>query len=201
VLPSMLRTAPMASLVMPLVVGARVILAPPELACDGASLSRLIAAERVSLVHAAPSGFQSLIQTGFRSARGLRALSASEPLSRELADALLERCSVLWSAYGVAQTSGYCTVGRIRPGGPVTIGRPLADTRVYVLDRHAQPVPVGVPGELLVAGAGVTAAAVTATGDPAFVEDPFGVGRAYRTGQLAIWSADGQLELLDRRSG
>ena len=154
----------------------------------GRSVSRFISAEGISVLHAGPAEWQHLIETGLRPARGLRALSGgAEPLSRELADAILARCRTLWNAFADPAIPGYCTLGRVERGEPVTIGRPLANVSVYVVDAHDRPVPVGVTGELLIAG---TAAGSEATTVPA---------TARRTGAAVRWLADGRLELIARR--
>ncbi len=204
VLPSTLLHVSALELWLPLVSGARIVMASAELAGDGARLSRLIAREKVSVLHARPSTWQTLIDTGLRPARSLRALSGGEPLSRALADELLDRCRVLWNAYGTVETTGYATLARVERSVPVSVGRPLANARAYVLDEHRRPVPVGVTGELLIAGDGVAAgyrhrSDLTAA---AFVADPYGPGRAFRTGDLARWRAGGQLEVAvaERRS-
>ena len=196
-LPSTFFHVPVMELWLPLIAGARIVLAPADTASDGARLSRLIAAERVSFLHAPPSAWQTLIDTGLKATRGLRALSGGEQLSRELADQILDRCRVLWNAYGAVETTAYSTLARVERSVPVTIGRPIANTRVYVLDAYNQPVPVGVTGELLVAGDGVGSGYLDRTDltAEAFVDDPFGPGRAYRTGDLARWLPDGELEL------
>lgn len=198
VLPSTLFRMSVTELWPALIAGARIVLAPAELAGNGARLSRLIAAERVTFLHARPSEWETLIASGLKPTRSLRALSGGEPLSAELADEILDRCRVLWNAYGAVATAAYVTLGRVERSVPVTVGRPIANTRVHVVDGHCQPVPVGVTGELLVAGQGVASgylnrADLTAE---AFVENPFGPGSAYRTGDLARWQADGQLELV-----
>jgi amino acid adenylation domain-containing protein len=197
-LPSTLFHVSVMELWLPLIAGARLVLAPAEVAGDGARLSRLIATERVTFLHAGPSTWQMLIATGLKATRSLRALSGGEPLSRELADGILDRFRVLWNAYGAVATTAYATLGRVERSVPVTIGRPIANTRVYVVDGHDQPVPVGVTGELLVAGQGVAAGYLNRPDltAEAFVDDPFGPGRACRTGDLARWQADGQLELV-----
>jgi amino acid adenylation domain-containing protein len=197
VLPSTLFRVPVMELWLSLIAGARIVVAPADVAGDGARLSRLIAAERVSFLHAPPSTWQTLIDTGLRSARSLRALSGGGQLSRELADEILERCRVLWNAHGAVETTAYATLARVEQSVPVTVGRPIANTRVYVLDAYNRPVPVGVTGELLVAGDGVAAGYLNRTdlAAEAFVDDPFGPGSAYRTGDLARWLPDGQVEL------
>ncbi len=200
VLPGTLVRDPVATLWMGLIAGARLVLASPEAAGNGARLRRLIRAEEVTFLQASPDEWQSLIDTGLRSVRGLRALSCADrgsALSRELAGQLLDRCRVLWNAYGTAETSGYGTLGRVEIGGPVTIGRPLANTRAYAVDRHDRPVAFDVVGELLIAGEGVAAGYLDPDApDDRFVADPFGAGRAFRTGQRVRRRPDGRLEQL-----
>lgn len=167
------------------------------MAGDGALLSRLMADKGVTFFHAPPSMWQALIDTGLRGVRSLRALSGGGPLSPELADRILERCRVLWHGYGAIETTVYSALARVERSLPVTIGGPIANTRVYVVDRHRQPVPVGVTGELLVAGDGVAEGYLNRPDltAAAFVDDPFGPGKAYRTGDLARSLPDGLLEL------
>jgi len=182
---------------MPLIAGAKILVAPAELASDGAELGRLIARERVTFIHASPSAWQVLINTGLRPRRGLRGLSGGEPLTAELAEQILERCQVLWNAYGAPETTLYCTLACVERSSQVTIGRPIANARAYVLDPRNQPVPVGVSGELVLAGAGVAGRYLNRPRltTEAFVEDPFMPGRAYRTGDRARWLPGGDLEL------
>jgi amino acid adenylation domain-containing protein len=198
VLPQSIFNSSVVDLWVPLMAGAKIVVAPDETATDGAGLSRLIAAERVNFLHAPPTTWQTLIDTGLKATRGLRALSGGEPLSQGLADQILERCRVLWSAYGAVETTSYSMLARVERSGPVAIGRPIANTRAYVLDGNGHPTPVGVTGELLIAGDGVTSGYL---GRPeltaqTIVDDPFGSGRAYRTGDRARWWPDGQVELV-----
>jgi aryl carrier-like protein len=83
-------------------------------------------------------------------------LCGGESLSRDLADKLLERAGEVWNLYGPTETTIWSTLAKVTPGtGPVSIGRPIANTQIYLLDAHLQPVPVGVPGELHIGGDGI----------------------------------------------
>jgi non-ribosomal peptide synthetase component F len=198
ILPSTFFQVPVLDLWMGLGAGARIVAADRITAGHGGRLNRLIAAERVSFLHGSPTTWRDLIDSGLKSSRALAALSGGEELSRELADRLLDRCRVLWNAYGSAETTFYSTMGRVERSTPVTIGRPMANTQVYVLDDHGHPVPVGVTGDLVVAGDGVAAASTSRANlvDANLVDDPFGLGTAWRTGDRARWSAEGELTLV-----
>jgi non-ribosomal peptide synthetase component F len=201
VLGSSLFRNPAIELWMPLIAGAEIVLAPAAAAADGSQVSRLVSAEKITFLHASPSAWQTLVDSGLRASRSLRALSGGEPLPEALANQILDRYRVLWNAYGAAQTGGYCTLARVERSAPPTIGRPIANTRAYVLDRDGQPLPLGVYGELVVAGDGLACGHPDRPGaaeEPsagALIDDPFGPGAAYRTGDLARWLPDGRLQV------
>ncbi|MFL6284241.1 MAG: amino acid adenylation domain-containing protein [Pyrinomonadaceae bacterium] len=128
---------------------------------------------------------------------------AGEPLTPQLVEAVAagSRARVT-DLYGPSETTTYSTYARREAGGAQVIGRPIANTRVYVLDSSLRPVPVGVTGELYIGGAGVARGYVNRPRVTAerFVADPYGAAgaRMYRTGDLARWRPDGRLELLGR---
>ncbi|HZF10853.1 MAG TPA: condensation domain-containing protein, partial [Thermoanaerobaculia bacterium] len=135
---------------------------------------------------------------------GLTALSGGEALPRDLAEALLAGGVSLWNGYGPTEAAIYTTAGEVRPGaGPVGMGRPLDNVRLFIVDRSLAPVPVGVPGELWIGGAGLARGYL---GRPeltaaAFVPDPFSGepgARLYRTGDRVRYRSDGTLEFLGR---
>lgn len=186
---------------LPLVHGARVVIAPREVATDGRRLAQLITDAGVTFLQATPATWRLLIDSGWAGAPTLRALSGGEPLSPELAELVLGRCAVLWNEYGPTETTVNATLARVERSAPVTIGRPIANTHAYVVDRRLQPVPVGVRGELLIGGAGVAAGYLNRPELTAerFIADPFRPGStAYRSGDLARWLPDGSLEHLGR---
>jgi non-ribosomal peptide synthetase component F len=195
VLPEMLYTSAITELWPALGAGARLVLLTPEQAADGRALSRRIRAERATLLHADPSTWQRLVDSGLRSSRTLRALCGPGRLDRDLADAILARCRVLFNAHGSPYATGLSTFAQIGSEGPITIGRPLANCRAYVVDRFQRPVAVGITGRLLLAGVGVTAPPVSAGADGG-TRDPFAGGPAVDTGERARWLADGRLALV-----
>jgi hypothetical protein len=109
----------------------------------------------------------------------------------------------IWNLYGPTETTANSTATRLLPGQPISIGRPLANTQVYVLDANANPLPIGVPGELYIGGDGLAQGYLNRPDLTAekFVSNPFSddpAARLYRTGDLCRWNADGNLEFLGR---
>ena len=130
---------------------------------------------------------------------------SGEAMPRALADSLLDKGAELWNFYGPTETTVWSSGWRVEPGdGPISIGRPIANTRLYVLNHALDLVPVGVTGELYIGGDGLargyTAAARALTADR-FVSSPFrgAEARLYRTGDLVRWQPEGQLEFLGRQ--
>ncbi|HLM58539.1 MAG TPA: amino acid adenylation domain-containing protein [Pyrinomonadaceae bacterium] len=185
---------------LPLSVGGRVVLVQNVL-----ELPRLPAAGEVTLVNTVPSAMAELIRVGGVPASARTVNLAGEALKGELVDRIYEQTAAtqVWNLYGPTEDTTYSTYSLVAPAAPVSIGRPIACTQVYLLDGHGRPVPVGVAGELYLGGAGLARGymkrpALTAE---RFVPDPFG-GRAgarlYRTGDLARYRSDGAIEYLGR---
>ncbi|HLL46627.1 MAG TPA: amino acid adenylation domain-containing protein, partial [Longimicrobiaceae bacterium] len=191
-------------LFLPLSTGALVVVADRETASDGARLRDALAESGATTMQATPASWRMLLEAGWEGTPGLKALCGGEALPRELADRLLPRVGELWNLYGPTETTVWSTLERVRPGADaVCIGRPIANTQVYLLDGGLAPVPAGVAAELYVGGAGVTRGYL---GRPEltaerFVPDAFGAkagARLYRTGDRVRWRADGRLEYLGR---
>lgn len=192
-------------LYLPLVTGATIVLAGREVASDAKRLRDLLVKRQPTVMQATPATWRGLIDAGWAvgDTPGLKVLCGGEALPRELANELLPRVAEVWNMYGPTETTIWSTVERVaNEPGPVSIGRPIANTRVYVLDAAGELLPVGVPGELYIGGAGV---ARGYHGRPdlteaRFVVDPFAAdgSRMYRTGDRARVRPDGALEHLGR---
>jgi amino acid adenylation domain-containing protein len=188
---------------LPLVCGACVVIAPSETAWDGVALASLIEQSGVSVMQATPATLRMLLDAGWAGARNLKILCGGEAYTAELASQVLVRCGTLWNMYGPTETTVWSAVSKVEAGRPVVIGQPIANTRLYVLDRALQLVPVGVPGELCIGGAGLAHGYL---GQPQltserFVADPFAAEpgmRMYRTGDLVRRLSDGTIEFLGR---
>ncbi|MFF5668115.1 amino acid adenylation domain-containing protein [Streptomyces griseofuscus] len=191
-------------LYLPLLHGAAVILAALEQVRDPLALRSLIASAGVTVVQATPSLWHAVVADARDELAGVRALVGGEALPGELARELTARAASVTNLYGPTETTIWSTADDVLgdAGGVPSIGRPIANTRVYVLDAGLCPVPVGVAGELYIAGAGLARGYVNRPGLTAerFVADPFGApgSRMYRTGDLARWSTTGRLEYLGR---
>lgn len=191
-------------LMLPLTVGARIALADRATAGDGEALATLLERVQATVMQATPATWRMLLDAGWTGRAGMRLFCGGEALPRDLADRLLGCGSALWNLYGPTETTVWSTVEQVRPGeGAVSIGRPIANTEVYIVDGKQRLLPIGIPGELLIGGLGVTQGYLDRPELTAekFIADPFGPrpqGRLYRTGDLARWRRDGRLEVIGR---
>ena len=187
---------------LPLVTGGRLILASRDIAADPARLAELIRNSGCTVMQATPATWRALIEADWAGHKDLKILCGGEALSRELADKLLARSGSLWNVYGPTETTIWSTVHRVEPGeGPVAIGKPIANTKTFILDGQGNPVPVGVPGELLIGGTGVAHGYRNRKKltNERFVTRSVAPGeRLYRTGDLARYRRDGVIECLGR---
>ncbi|WP_020523993.1 non-ribosomal peptide synthetase/MFS transporter [Catelliglobosispora koreensis] len=184
-------------LFLPLTVGGTVVLAGDEAGRDGAQMLRLIREHGVTHVQATPSGWRVMLAAGFQE-QHVTALVGGEALPEPLAGTLRGATRRLINVYGPTETTVWSTSATVT--GPVTIGRPIANTWAYVLDEAHQPVAIGLAGELYLGGDGVARGyherpELTAE---RFLPNPFHPGRMYRTGDRVRWRADGELEFIGR---
>jgi amino acid adenylation domain-containing protein len=191
-------------LYLPLIVGARVVIASREVAADGRRLSELLTHSGATVMQATPATWRLLLAAGWQGDKTLKILCGGEALSRELANQLLTRCDSLWNLYGPTETTIWSTLYQVKSGdGLVPIGRAIANTQAYILDHHLQPTPVGVPSELYIGGAGVARGYLNRPELTAerFISNPFSdqpEARLYKTGDLARHLPNGDIEYLGR---
>src|SRR5271166_492038 len=189
---------------LPLIVGGRVELIDRDVAADGARLAGLLDDPGITFLQATPATWRLLLEAGWQGNPTLTMLCGGEALPRTLADRLIDKGTALWNLYCSPETTLWSTACRVEPGeAPITIGQPIANTQLYVLDHRLRVVPVGVVGELYIGGAGLARGYWNRPRQTAerFLPDPFGDspgGRLYRTGDLARWRPDGSLECLGR---
>ncbi|MBN3724640.1 non-ribosomal peptide synthetase [Burkholderia sp. Ac-20379] len=187
-------------LFLPLISGARVVIADRDTTRDGAALARLIRESGATILQSTPSTWRMLLDADWQG--DLTGLCGGEALPPDLAAALRDAGVRLWNMYGPTETTIWSSAQRVE--GLPSLGDPLAATQLYVLDGGMNPVPLGAPGELYIGGAGVARGYWQRPGLTAerFVPDPFAAGadgaRLYRTGDLVRWRDDGTLDYLSR---
>ena len=191
-------------LYLPLATGARVVIAPQTTASDPRRLAELIERSRATVVQATPTTWRMLVDSGWPGVGGLKVLCGGEALPVALAEQLLDRDFELWNMYGPTETTIWSAVCRVQPGEPLTIGRPIANTTLYVLDDGMQPVPPGLAGELHIGGDGLARGYLNRPELTAerFVPHPFDPApgaRVYKTGDLVRYRHDGRIDFLGRR--
>ncbi|PWU13141.1 MAG: hypothetical protein C5B50_19895 [Verrucomicrobia bacterium] len=191
-------------LFMPLIMGGRVVIASRETAMDGPELASLMSSSGATFMQATPATWRLLIESGWKGQPGLKILCGGEALKRDLADELLKRAAVVWNFYGPTETTIWSTAWKVCSGENISIGRPLANTQIYILDKNLQPVPIGAVGELHIGGDGLargylnrpelTAAKFVKSDHRPQTTDY----RLYKTGDLARYAPDGNIQCLGR---
>ena len=190
---------------LPLVTGARLVVATDAEILDGRKLLGLIERNEATVLQATPGAWRLLIDAGWAKPlpgqRALKALCGGEALSRELADQMLARASEVWNMYGPTETTIWSSATRVEAGsGPLRLGPPLANTQFYVLSGCEQLAPIGTIGELFIGGAGLARHywhRPELTREK-FRANPYHEGRLYASGDLARRHVDGTIELLGR---
>ncbi|HEX7893794.1 MAG TPA: amino acid adenylation domain-containing protein, partial [Terriglobales bacterium] len=190
-------------LYLALVSGGQVVIGKRGLAANGEELSALLRRLGATVVHATPTTWNLLLEAGF-DGKGLKRVIGAEPLPEELRRRLLEADDSLYNFYGPTETTVWSTFHRFRSvDEPVVVGRPLANTQVYIFDKELQPVPIGVFGEILIGGDGVAAGYLNQPDLTAskFIADPFAITQdatLYKTGDLGRFLPDGRIEFQGR---
>jgi amino acid adenylation domain-containing protein len=192
-------------LFLPLLVGGTVIIADSEDCRNGEKLASLIEQHQITVIQATPSTWRMLLASRWEKSPSMtqapfKALCGGEPLPQSLISELLPNVSELWNMYGPTETTVWSTCKKIDSSDPfIAIGRPIANTQIYILDSNLHPSPLSVPGELCIGGKGVALGyrnRPELTADR-FVEHP-DFGRIYRTGDLAKVHPSGEIQHLGR---
>jgi amino acid adenylation domain-containing protein len=185
---------------VPLSVGGKIILAANALA-----LPSLPAAEEVTIVNTVPSVMHELLNMGAVPGSVHVINLAGETLTRQLVEAIYERTKVqkVYNLYGPTESTTYSTCSLVKRGEEVTLGQPIANTRVFILDSQRQLVPIGVTGELYLSGDGLARGYYERPDLTAerFIRSPFGQqddARMYRTGDLCRFLQDGRVQYVGR---
>jgi len=191
-------------LYLPLITGACCILVRHDVSRDANQLMKLIDELHPTVMQATPSTWRMLLEAGWQGNKQLKILCGGESLTRDLAEQLLEKCAELWNMYGPTEATVWATIHQIQPGvNSIPIGRPIANTQIYILDPNHKQVPIGEPGELHVGGAGLARGYLNRREltEEKFIANPFDQkpdSRLYKTGDLARYLQDGNIEFLGR---
>jgi amino acid adenylation domain-containing protein len=189
---------------LPLITGGSLVLVSHQVASDGKLLSESLARYKPSVMQATPVTWLILLESGWHSHGPLKALIGGEPLPAELCNRLLEQGVEVWNMYGPTETTIWSTIKKMDPSQKrVSIGRPIANTQTYVLDQNMLPVPIGVTGELHIGGDGLARGYLNRPEltSEKFMANPFNENpntRLYKTGDLAFYLPNGDLQCLGR---
>jgi len=192
-------------LFLPLLCGGQVILGSEAMQRDPKAIAETLDSLDITHFQATPSSWRMLLDSGWPGAPGLVALCGGEPMGDALAKELAPRCRELWNLYGPTETTVWSSVQRIEPSAKVTIGQPIANTQIFVLDSAMQPMPAGLIGELWIGGDGLARGywqRLELTAER--FQEVLVAGesrRLYRTGDLGFWNDAGELECLGRVDG
>ncbi len=190
---------------LPLVTGGRAVIASREQVQGGFTLAEMINASGATVVQATPSLWRMLLEAGVKTGPHLKMLCGGEPLPRDLANKLASTGGELWNVYGPTETTIWSSAGRVEAGSdPITIGAPIANTEIHILDRHDKLAPVGAVGDVYIGGDGLARGYFNRPDltSSAFRTIDLGDGvarRLYRTGDVGRRLANGAIQLQGRK--
>jgi amino acid adenylation domain-containing protein len=190
-------------LFLPLISGARVVIVSRETAADGRELARQLEASGASVMQGTPTTWRMMVEAGWNGAQDFKVICGGESWPLTLAKELCARNGSVWNLYGPTETTVWSSIWPVEPGCErISIGRPIHNTQIHILDSNGLPLPVGVPGEIYIGGEGVARGYLNRPDLTAekFVPNPFGApsSRLYRTGDVGRYLADGNIEFIGR---
>ncbi|WP_334838648.1 amino acid adenylation domain-containing protein, partial [Nostoc sp.] len=192
---------------LPITVGASVVIARRDATLDGRELFDLLVKSKATIMQATPATWRLLLDSNYQFS-DLKILCGGEALPWDLVNQLLARNASLWNLYGPTETTIWSLVCQLESNNSlISIGRPIDNTQIYILDQNLQLVPVGVPGELHIGGAGLAKGYLNRPEltQEKFIPNPFNNSKfkiqnskLYKTGDLARYLPDGNIEYLGR---
>ncbi len=189
---------------LPLMAGAKVVIVSGKIARDGVQILNKLETEKVTMMQATPSTWGMLLEAGWSGNQKLKIICGGEALSPKLAAELQKRSSSVWNLYGPTEATIWSTIHLVKEvEKTVPIGRPIANTQTYILDKYQQPVPIGISGELYIGGDGLSRGyrhQLELTTEK-FIPHPFDKNSEsylYKTGDLVRYQADGNIEFIGR---
>jgi len=188
---------------LPLMQGASVEIVSREIASDGNQLLARLSQSGATVMQATPATWRMLLEAGWTGDRRLKILIGGEAVSQKLAAQLTQKAASVWNMYGPTETTIWSTISKLDGQCAVTIGRPIGNTEIFILDKILQPVPIGVAGELHIGGDGLARGylkrpELTAERFIAHPLNPDPRARLYKTGDLVRYLPNGNIEFLGR---
>lgn len=191
-------------LYLPLISGAELVLADTESAKDGRVLLDMIEGQNISIMQATPSTWRMIIEAGWAKKLPLKILCGGEALPKDLADKLIARGSSLWNMYGPTETTIWSAVKQMTSSDEyITIGKPIDNTQLFILDDYLKPLTEGSVGEIYIGGDGVARGYLNRPDltNERFINSPFrdfSGKKIYRTGDLGKFVEGGEVQCLGR---
>ncbi|MDE1462571.1 amino acid adenylation domain-containing protein [Spartinivicinus poritis] len=188
-------------LYLPLLNGAQCYICPSETAKNAKALKKTIQCIKPTIMQATPTTWSMLFHAGWKNKEKVKILCGGEALPQSLRAYFVKSRSEAWNMYGPTETTIWSTTQLIAKTGAISIGRPIANTRIYILDEQGKQVAIGSAGELCIAGDGLARGYLQQPELTAekFIDHPFKKGKKlYKTGDFARWQAEGTLEFLER---
>ncbi|TDO24047.1 non-ribosomal peptide synthetase [Pedobacter duraquae] len=190
-------------LFLPLTVGATLVLADSATAKDGTAILKAIERNGINFIQATPSSYKLMLMAGWETKYDMKVLCCGEQLPKELAEKILPRCTALFNMYGPTETTIYSTGKQITSIEDITIGRPIRNTNVVILNACQNPMPNGRTGEICIGGLGLAKGyfnnpGLTASKFISFPQNGDFEGRIYRTGDLGKILPNGEIQCFGR---
>lgn len=188
-------------LLLPLAFGASIYLVENILAGDAGQRLHQVRASSATVIMGTPTMYRLLLEAGWQGDPGMQVVVGGEVLPLDLGIRLAATCRAVWNQYGPSETAICATRAKIEADADqITIGYPLPNVSIHLLDPHLQPVAKGSMGEIYIGGAGVAPGYLHRPdlNQARFLPDPFSAGRLFRSGDLAIELADGRYHFLGR---
>ncbi|MBX9586952.1 MAG: amino acid adenylation domain-containing protein [Gammaproteobacteria bacterium] len=187
----------------PLLWGMELEIASSESTKTNSSLTKLMNESSPTIIQGTPSLLFLMVNAGWKPKKGIKIISGGETLTQSLANSILAMGANLWNVYGPTETTIWSTISRVYSNKKIVIGKPIANTAIYILDQRQKIAPIGVPGELVIGGDGITPGYINRPelNKKRFIPNPYSSSvaeRLYRTGDLARWLPSGELEFIDR---
>lgn len=192
-------------LFLPLISGGMIYLATSSEAMDGTSLKNILENKDITVMQATPSTWRLLLASGWQGSQKIKILCGGEAFPIDLAKTLIPICQEVWNMYGPTETTVWSACKKLSLNDEfITVGRPIANTSLYILDDNRFMKPLGATGELFIGGYGLARGYFGREDltNERFMADPFIPGeKMYATGDLARFTYDGEVECLGRNDG